>query len=109
MRLNQYGVRSQLFGRFGGVLDRVRKSTVAGFLQITDHRIRLSRITVVNGNCVLRIDECARGSRPLLLLTDVGMKFVGCACTKKEASSKKGEVFHVKAQEMIWPIHSTTS
>ena len=31
MRLNQYGVRSQLFGRFGGVLNRIRKSTVAGF------------------------------------------------------------------------------
>src|SRR5258708_17855672 len=30
MRLYQYGVRSQLFGRFGGVLDRIRKESFGG-------------------------------------------------------------------------------
>jgi hypothetical protein len=62
---------------------------VVGFFQITDHRIGLSGITVVDGNCVLGIDECAGRSWPFLLLADVGMKFVGCASTKEEARSEK--------------------
>ncbi len=109
MRFYQYGVSAESFCQIGGVLDRIRKSTVAGFLQITNHRIRLRRITVVDRNCVFRIDECARRSRPLLLLTDVGMKFVRCACTKEEAGSEKVEAFHVEALEMIGSIHSTSS
>ena len=43
MRFYQYGVSAELFGRIGGVLDRIRKSTVAGFFQITDHRIMVEQ------------------------------------------------------------------